>query len=269
MNLSLRKKGLKSWLFVSVLAVSVGATGSDVDWHMESMDPDLQNLPSLQNGMRLYQNYCIGCHSLQFQRYERTADDLGIPHEIALESLIFSGQKVGGLMQVSMNPESAKNWFGGPPPDLTMVAKVRGVEWIYNYLKTFYLDPSRPFGVNNKVFPNVGMPHVLQELQGVQKEGCVQRPMIASNGGEARDPLVPGQAITAEKCGELYIEEGTGILGELEYDAAAYDLVNYLYYVAEPSRLERHRTGIFVLLFLVILYVLTYLLNREYWKDVH
>ena len=235
---------------------------------MEPMDPDLEDVPSLQNGARLYVNYCIGCHTLQYQRYERTADDLQIPHDIALENLVFTGQKIGALMTNAMDMEQAKNWFGAPPPDITMVTRVRGVDWVYNYLKTFYVDDARPLGVNNKVFPNVGMPHALLDLQGVQRSACIQVPKIAENGGEMRDPLVPGLAITEEKCGQLVVEEGTGLYTAEEYDRAVYDISNFLYYVGDPSRLERHRLGVYVLLFLVILFVFTWLLGREYNKAV-
>lgn len=252
-------------LAVVLPALAVAAAS---DWPMEHITPDLENQPSLQNGWRMYNNYCLGCHSLKYQRYERTADDLGVPHEIALETLIFGDQKIGELMTTSMDPQAAKNWFGAPPPDLTMVARVRGTDWLYNYLKTFYLDETRPFGVNNKVFPNVGMPHVLQDLQGIQRSACLQMPKQAVNGGEMRDPLVPGKPITEEKCGELVIEEGTGLYTSEEYDQAVYDLVNFLHYTGDPSRLERHRLGVFVILFLVILFAFTYLLGREYQKDV-
>jgi cytochrome c1 len=232
------------------------------------MDPNLQDTPSLQNGFRLYVNYCMGCHSLQYQRYERTADDLQIPHDLVLENLIFTGQKIGERMFSAMDQEQAKNWFGAPPPDLTMVTRVRGAEWLYNYLKTFYIDESRPLGVNNKVFPNVGMPHALLPLQGVQRSACVQRPKMAENGGEMRDPLEPGKPITEEKCGQLVLDEGTGLYSPEEYDQAVYDITNFLHYVGDPSRMERHRLGVYVLLFLVILYVFTWLLGREYNKAV-
>ncbi len=262
------KKTTAIILSVLLSLPTLGWAASAINWDMEPFDPDLHDKPSLQNGMRLYVNYCLGCHSLKFQRYEMTVDFLGIPHETALENLIFSGQKIGEPMTTAMDPELAKNWFGAPPPDLTQVAKTRGTEWIYNFLQTFYDDPSRPLGVNNKVFENVGMPHVLADLQGIQREACVQVPKMAENGGEMRDPLVPGLAITEEKCGELVVDEGTGLYSADEYRAAVYDLTNFLYYVAEPTRLQRYRTGIFVLLFLVILGCFTYLLNREYWKDV-
>jgi cytochrome c1 len=225
-----------------------GASASD--WPMDDFEPDLENLPSLQNGFRIYVNYCLGCHSLKYQRYERTADDLGIPHEIAMENLVFSDQKIGELMTTAMATDKGKAWFGAAPPDLTMVARARDAEWVYNYLKTFYVDPERPFGVNNKVFENVGMPNVLVDLQGVQREGCPQ-------------------SSAEEKCYSLTVDEGTGAYDAEEFDAAVYDLTNFLYYVGDPSRLERHRTGVYVLLFLIILGCFTYLLNREYWKDVH
>lgn len=254
-----------SLLLVALTPSAYAAAASN--WPMDPMDPDLENLPSLQNGWKLYMNYCIGCHSLEHQRYERTADDLGIPHHLVMENLVFTGQKIGEQMTNAMDRTLAKQWFGAAPPDLTMVARVRGVDWIYNYLRTFYLDESRPLGVNNKIYPNVGMPHVLQELQGVQYEGCIQTPKIADNGGEMRDPL-SGAPVTEEACGELVIEEGSGAMTPEEFDQAMYDLTNFLYYTGEPSRLERYRIGVYVLLFLVILYVLTYLLGREFEKDV-
>lgn len=243
---------LRSILGLLIVLPTLSVVAAENSWPMEPMDPDLENLPSLQNGWRLYVNYCIGCHSLQYQRYERTADDLEVPHGLVLENLIFTGQKVGEMMTTSMDPKLAKNWFGAAPPDLTLVARVRGVNWLYNYLLTFYVDASRSFGVNNKVFPNVGMPNVLQGLQGVQVLGCGQSPEPA----------------TEENCSELVVVEGTGNYTAEEFDQAVYDIVNFLYYTGEPSRLERYRLGVFVLLFLVILYVFTRLLGREYQKDV-
>ncbi|MAH23023.1 MAG: cytochrome c1 [Gammaproteobacteria bacterium] len=213
------------------------------DWPMEAFEPDLTNLPSLQNGFKVYANHCLGCHSLQYQRYGRTADDLGIPRELALESVVFTGQKIGELITTSMDPEQAKAWFGAAPPDLTLEARLRSPEWIYNYMKTFYVDEDRPLGANNGVYPNVGMPNVLLHLQGVQRYDA--------------------------ETGQLFLEPGTGSLSAEEFDQVIYDLTNFLYYVGEPNRLERQRLGIYVLLFLVILGTFTYLLNREFWKDVH
>lgn len=250
-------------LALLVALAGVPAAAATTDWPMQPMEPDLHDKPSLQRGLALYVNYCLACHSLRFQRYERTADDLGIPHDLFLENLVFTGQKIGGLMATSMPEEEAKAWFGARPPDLTMVARVRGEEWLYNYLRTFYLDPTRPFGVNNKVFENVGMPHVMMDLQGVQTEVC--------RGFKPVDLLDGESVIVAEREPHCFleVEEGSGSVSAGDFDGAVYDLVNFLYYVGEPTRLERERLGVYVLLFLGLLFVFAYLLNREYWKDVH
>ncbi|MFW6094506.1 MAG: cytochrome c1 [Pseudomonadota bacterium] len=259
---------MMKYLLATVLLLPGALWAAASEYPMEPMEPNLRDKPSLQNGLRLYANYCLGCHSLEYQRYQRTANDLGIPEAIMEDEIIFTDQKIGEQMTNAMDEEAAKSWFGAPPPDLTMVARVRSPEWIYNYLKTFYVDENRPLGVNNKVFPNVGMPHVLMDLQGVQRLGCVQVPKIADNGGEMRDPLEPGKTITEEQCGQLVLEEGTGEYTPEQYDQAAYDIANFLYYVGEPSRLERYRLGVYVLLFIAILYVFTWLLGREYHKAV-
>lgn len=257
-------------LWVLVLLPTLGfASTEGSNWPMEPFEPNIQDKPSLQRGVKLFVNYCMGCHSLRFQRYERTADDLEIPHDILVANLLFSGQNIGALMTTALPVEASKAWFGAAPPDLTMVAKLRGGEWVYNYLKAFYIDESRPFGVNNKVFENVAMPHALLELQGTPVLACHQVPKIAANGGEVRDPLVPGVAVTEEKCGFIDVVDGTGQLTPKEFDQAVYDISNFLYYVAEPARMERERLGLYVLLFLVVLYVFTALLGREYNKEVH
>ncbi len=246
-----------------LVALWLPAQAAESSWPLTAMTPDLTDKPSLQRGFKLYVNYCLGCHSLKFQRYERTADDLGVPHDIALENLVFTGQKIGDLMATSMREEEAKAWFGAAPPDLTMVTRAYGVDWLYTYLKTFYLDPTRPFGANNKVFENVGMPNVLMELQGVQREVC--------RGYKPIDPMLGNAVIGAprERQCLLEVETGTGLYNEAQFDAAVHDLVNFLHYVGEPTRLERERIGIYVLAFLAVLFVFTFLLNREYWKDVH
>ncbi len=248
-------------VFGTCLGLAAGAATSA--WPMQPMDPDLHDKPSLQRGLSLYVNYCLACHSLKFQRYERTADDLGIPHDIFLENLVFTGQKIGGLMTTSMPEDGAKAWFGARPPDLTMVARVRGEDWLYNYLKTFYLDPARPFGVNNKIFENVAMPHVMMGLQGVQQDVC--------RGYKPVDLIRGEEVIFADREPSCFleVEAGSGTMSAEEFDGAVYDIVNFLYYVGEPTRLERQRLGVYVLLFLVLLFMFAYLLNREYWKDVH
>ncbi len=259
---------LLSRLFFSIAFVPA-LYAADATVELEKFHGDLHDLPSLQRGAQTYMNYCLGCHSLQYQRYKRTADDLGVPEKLFSDHLILTGAKIGDHIRSTMDPELAKNWFGTPPPDLTMVTRVRSEDWVYSYLKSFYLDDSRPFGVNNRVFPNVGMPHALLELQGVLKEGCRQVPRIAANGGEARDPLVPGRTLTETQCGFLNLEEGTGRQSAEEYDRTVTDLVNFLSYVADPSRKQRERIGVFVLLYLAIFFVFAWLLNREYWRHIH
>ncbi|HAD07857.1 MAG TPA: ubiquinol-cytochrome C reductase, partial [Porticoccaceae bacterium] len=226
---------------------------------------DASDKESLQHGAKLFVNYCMGCHSAKYSRWERVADDLNIPHELALENLVFSGQKIGGLMEISMSEKSAKDWFGAPPPDLTLVTRARQPEWVYTYLRNFYADDSRPFGVNNKVFKNVGMPHAMLDLQGLPE--CAPGPVVTSNGGIKVDPLT-SEPILGDPCG-TYALATEGAMSPPEYDAAVYDLVNFLAYMANPVADESRRIGIYVLLFLVFLLVWVVLLNREYWKDVH
>ncbi len=257
-------------LLVSLLpAFGYASEAGESTWETQPFHPNVQDKPSLQRGARLFVNYCMGCHSLKFARYERTADDLEVPHDIFAANLIFTGQKIGGLMSNAMPADNSKAWFGAAPPDLTMVAKLRGGEWVYNYLRAFYLDDARPFGVNNMVFPNVAMPDPFLQLQGTPVLACHQVPKIAKNGGEMRDPLTPGKAITEKQCGFIDVVEGSGKLNAKEFDQATYDLTNFLYYVAEPTQTERERLGIYVLLFLVVLYVFTALLGREYNKEIH
>lgn len=246
-------------LLVSVLFSSLAnaATGT---YPLDEVDVDPTDKASLQRGVKYFQNYCAGCHATGYQRYERVADDLGIPHDLMMDNLVFDkNAKIGSLMKNSMNPDEAKQWFGATPPDLTMVTRVRGgPDWLYTYLRTFYEDPKRPYGVNNKVFPDVGMPHVLAELQGIQIDTCQDADP------DARDPL------TGEKvCGLVLDPEQKGSLAPNEYDQMVYDLVNFLAYSAEPMKEQRKQLGIYVFLFLALFLVFAFLLKREYWKDVH
>lgn len=223
----------------------------------DAFEADLKDKASLQNGAKWYMNYCYGCHSTKYSRYERVADDLGIPHEIAMDNLVFTDQKIGELMDISMPVENAKAAFGAAPPDLTLVARARSPEWVYTYLKNFHADDSRPMGVNNRVFKDVGMPHVLLELQGLST--CVA--------GETDDGH---GAMVQSECAELTIAEGAeGSMSAEEYDQAVYDLTNYLVYIAEPMAEQRKQIGTGVLLFLAIFFIFAWLLNREYWRDLH
>ena len=232
----------------------------------DSFAADPEDKASLQRGVSLYMNYCMGCHSLKYSRYNRVAADLGIPEDLYEANLMFDPNvKIGELMTNSSDKDNAKAWFGVAPPDLTLVARARQPKWLYTYLRSFYRDDGRPYGVNNRVFKDVGMPHVLLEVQGMQE--CAPGPVAAANGGIKSDPLT-GEDILENPCGTLEIP----VAGEMtpqQFDGAMYDLVNFLAYVAEPIVTERHRIGKYALMFVALFTIFAWLLNREYWKDVH
>ncbi len=258
-------------LIMALTILPLKAVGAESEFECGSMPCDEIHVnphdqASLQRGLKTYVNYCMGCHSLKYARYNRTAQDLGIPEDLFLANLIFDPNiKIGSLMDNAMEESDAKIWFGAAPPDLTLVSRARQPEWLYTYLRTFYQDSRRPYGVNNKVFKDVGMPHALLELQGLQR--CAPGPVQAENGGIKRDPLT-GEDILEDPCGRFtLVREGRQT--PEEFDATVYDLVNFLAYAAEPMAAERHRVGTFVLLFIALFFVFTWLLNREYWKDVH
>lgn len=246
----------------------------------DHIDVDANNKASLQSGAKMYMNYCMACHGMKYARYERTANDIGVPVELFEGNLKFEGMsgeidgtaRIGDLMENAMPEPMAKRWFGAAPPDLTLVARSRGTDWLYTYLRNFYIDPSRPYGVNNKVFKDVGMPHVMLDLQGVTE--CSPGPVVAKNGGIKRDPLTGEEMLydadgkALNPCGRLAVTE-EGAMTAAEYDQAIYDLVNFMAYTAEPMVEERKRLGVYVLLFIALFFVFAYLLNREYWKDVH
>jgi len=225
---------------------AVGAESGNVQ--LDTVKMDIKNLDSLQSGFKHYMDYCVACHSLKYQRYERTANDLGIPHQLTLDNLIFADEQIGDLITNAIKEEDAKNWFGANPPDLTLISRVRNPNWLYTYLRSFYTDESRPWGVNNKVFANVGMPNVMYELQGE---------IVCINGDT--DP---------EQCETAHVD-GSGAMTPDEFDQTIYDLVNFLYYVGEPVRERRQEIGFYVLGFLAILFIFVFLLNREYWKKIH
>ena len=229
---------------------------------------DATDKSSLQRGAQIYMNYCLGCHSLKYARYKKVSEDLEIPLDMFEDNLIFGDQKMGDLIQVGMDPKEAKEWFGNTPPDLTLEAGLRGPDWVYTYLKSFYIDESRPLGVNNKVYENVGMPHVLVDLQGTPQSVCRQIPYVAENGGIRQDPL-SGERLTQEQCGFLEVEAGTGQLNPEEFDEAMLDLTNFLAYMTDPMKTEREPIGTYTLLYLFIFTMLSYLLYREFKKDLH
>ncbi|MDP5293132.1 cytochrome c1 [Oceanimonas sp. CHS3-5] len=237
-------------LFALLPALTFAAGGNV---HLDEADYDLTDKASLQNGAKLFMNYCSGCHSTQYQRYNRVAQDLDIPEDVMQANLNFTGVPIGELMENAIPESDAANWFGAAPPDLTLVARVRGADWLYTYLRSFYKDDSRPFGVNNLVFPSVGMPHVLEPLQGSAR---LETETHTVDGVEVVTPV----GIKAD---------GNGELTTAEYDQAVLDIVNFLVYSGEPVKLERQRLGYWVLGFLAIFFVIAYLLKKEYWRDVH
>ncbi len=223
--------------------------------HLEKADIDLGNKASLQRGARYYVNYCIGCHSLQYQQYQRLGEDLEIPRDLVIEDLMFGLGRIGDYMTNAMPAEEAAEWFGKAPPDLSVVARSRGSDWLYTYLTSFYADDSRPFGVNNLVFKDVGMPHVLVELQGLRK--AVFETEKDEETGQVHERFVRFEPVTE------------GSMSEAEYEQAVRDLVGFLTYVGEPAKLVRGKIGVWVLIYLAILFVFAYALKKEYWKDVH
>jgi len=244
------KKRLLPLLLIFVPALTLAAAGG-VHLDQANIDPD--NQQSLQRGARLFVNYCLSCHAAGLMRYERMGDALGISELEVAENLMFTGGKVGDLMTVATDSEDAVEWFGTVPPDLSVIARSRGVDWLYTYMRSFYLDPSRPTGVNNLVFPDVGMPNVLWELQGWQK------PVIST---------VKSTDGTEHKVIELELAE-PGLMSPKEFDRAVRDLVNFLDYMAEPGKHDRQALGVKVILFLLVFLVVAYLMKKEFWKDVH
>ena len=212
---------IKLALASTLLSFNVFAAG---DLHLDHANTDISDTASLQNGAKLFMNYCSGCHAIAFMRYNRIAKDLNLSDSLVAEHLMFAGEKPGETITTAMPKEGAAKWFGGTPPDLSLVARAKGTDWIYTYLRGFYEDDSKVFGVNNKVLENASMPDVLWSL----KEGK----------------------------------------SEAEFDQDVRDITNFLDYVGEPAKLIRTSLGVWVLLFLGVLLVLTYLLKKEYWKDV-
>ena len=244
--------------------VPIKAVGAESSVELDHINIDLNDKPSLQRGAKYFVNYCMGCHSANFSRWERVATDLDIPSELMMQNLVLGDDKIGDLMEISMRPDDSKVWFGATPPDLSLVARARSPEWLYTYLRSFYADESRPTGVNNKVFPNVGMPHVLMELQGLPE--CAPGPK-REHGHVVRDEL--GNPIMDANCGSLAVSKVKGSMSDVEYDQAVYDLVNFMEYVAEPMAETRKKIGFYVLAFILVFFIFAWLLNREYWKDVH
>ncbi len=252
---------------IAGLVLSVAAVASE-GGDTQQAGTDLGDRASLQRGAQLYMNYCSGCHSLSYQRYSRMGEDLGLTQEQVEQNLIFTDAKIGETMDTGMDAANATIWLGKAPPDLSVVArtKAEGADWIYNYLKSFYVDESRPMGWNNTVFPGASMPHVLWEMQGTQHP--VLEPKRKGANGED-EPCHTGEA--QGKCikGFVIPDAQKGSMDAEQYDRVARDLSAFLTYVGEPSAVKREAMGVWVVLFLAFLTFLAYLLKSEYWRDVH
>lgn len=246
---------------LTLMSVSLPGFAAGTGYPLDNAPVDLSDKAALQRGAKYFVNYCMGCHGLSYLRYSRLARDLGLNEEAVEENLIFTRDekgaptKVGSLMTIAMNEDYAENSFGVVPPDLTLVTRTRphGADWLYTYLRTFYLDETKQWGVNNAIFPNVAMPHVLWDLQGWQRP--IFKEVMADN-GQAHKVVVGMERVTE------------GLMSPEEFDQVALDITNFLVYAAEPARLIRYEIGAWVLFFLVILAVVSYFLKKEYWRDV-
>lgn len=241
------KKRLTALLFAPIFALlTTAAHGAGAELHLDKAPNKRTDNAALQHGAKIFVNYCLNCHSASYMRYNRL-QDIGLSDAQIRENLMFTAEKVGEPMRIAMTRADATAWFGAAPPDLTIVARSRasefgsGPDWLYTYLRSFYRDEARPTGWNNTVFENVGMPHALWELQGIQVKGADGKLSVE----------VPGK-MTPE-----------------QYDEAVADLVAYLQYMGEPVSEFRKKLGLMVIVFLGILLVFAYALKREYWKDVH
>ena len=229
---------------------TMATSGSHTGYHI---DVDTSDVKSLQRGARIFVNYCMGCHSASYMRYNRLGKDLGISEETLKRNFMFGTDKSGNTMDIAMKNTDALQFFGVVPPDLSVNARSRGVDWLYTYFMTFYLDPSRPFGVNNLQFKDTAMPYVLWELQGFQKP--VYKTITQEDGTEV-------------EVIESLEQESEGKMKPDEYRNTVYDLVNFLVYLSEPAKFKRQKIGIWVIVYLLSFLVLAYMLKKEFWKDV-
>ena len=216
-----------------------------------NVNVNVHDKASLQRGARLFMNYCVGCHSLKYLRYSRMASDLGLTEQQVMDNLNFTGAKFGDPIVSAMPEADAEKWFGKAPPDLSLEVRAKGANWVSAYLHSFYLDPARPVGWNNTVFPNASMPFPMSELQGVQTAVMA--------------PAKPGEEPTVEK---LEIKQ-PGSMDSVQYAQAVRDLTSFLEYASEPAAMQRMAMGAWVLIYLALFTFIAFILKKEYWKDVH
>jgi ubiquinol-cytochrome c reductase cytochrome c1 subunit len=233
--------------FMFLIGFSGQILASGGENHVEHAGVNIRDVASVQRGARLFVNYCLSCHSANYMRYHRLSKDLGLDEEMVMKNLVFSDVKIGDPMTIAMDPEQAEQWLGKTPPDLSVVARARGADWLFTFFRTFYQDETG--GWNNLVLPNAAMPHVLWKLQGIQK------PVYATHD----DATVIDHLTLATP----------GLQTPEEYEQTARDLASFLDYLSEPSKLRRKSIGIWVMMFLVVFAAIAYALKAEYWRDVH
>ncbi len=220
---------------------------------LDHVSVDVSNKATLQRGARNFVNYCLGCHSAKFVRYNRMAADIGISEQQLIDNLMFTGERPHDTMRIGIDPEQARRWFGVLPPDLSLIARARGTNYLYTFLRSFYADPSKVNGVNNIVLPGTAMPHVLWELQGVQQAVWEGHPDAQGN---------------VQKQFKEFELAKPGTMSPDEFDSFVRDTVTFLEYIGEPARLQREALGFPVIAFLVFFTLLAWALKKEYWKDV-
>ena len=238
-------------ILLPALLFPLSLMAAESGYRLDHSPNDVRDLVSLQAGARTFVNYCQGCHGAQYMRFNRLTE-IGLTEAQIRDNLMFTADKIGEPIRIAFPPKDAKAWFGVAPPDLSVVARSRGADWLYTYLRTFYRDPKTPSGWNNIVYPNVAMPHVLWTLQG--ERGLVVETVKDLAGHERLE--------------YRWSQISPGALSQVEYDAAARDLVNFLVYVGEPAATRRKAIGIVVLFVLGVLFIFAYLLKKEFWKDV-
>ena len=241
----------KHWLLIAAMVCAAGTvTAAEGQVTLQHAGTNIRDSASLQRGARSFMSYCSGCHSLMYLRYNRMAQDLKIPEKEVTANLMFTSTRIVDGITTAM-PAEAADWFGKQPPDLSLIARARGVDYLYSFLKGFYVDSERPWGVNNLYLPNASMPDVLAHLQGLQK------PVFHNGPGANDSDPVAVERLTA------------GALSPEQYDGFVRDITNFLDYAGEPIKAKRESLGVFVMLYLLVGFGLAYLVKKEYWKDVH
>ena len=246
---------MTKWKWACALAALLIATESlaiGPEVKLEKADIDPGNIASLQRGARNFMNYCSGCHSAQYVRFNTIGKRLELSDDQLIKNLMFNADKTFETIRASMKPEDATRWYGKAPPDLSLMARAKGADYIYTFLKSFYIDPSRPTGVNNIALPSTAMPDVLWELQGYQDAVFLEHTV---------------EGVTEKKF-EHFEQKIPGKLDKKDYDAFVRDTVNFLAYISEPIRAERRKLGVWVLMYLLVFFIIAYMLKKQIWKDV-